>query len=324
MKPTALRSLTLRLAAVCLLATPLSAQDKAAMGAKLDALLRHPGDYSQICDAMMSTFPAPIPGFRSIMHGEAGFSEKNLDFIKKNRAEIIKAVCAKLVSIDPAKAPKPQPPDPSIKKDENGEPIADADPIGTDPEAFSTLLLTIIEETDAVDALLPLLTLEEKFYTLLSAAEKDPGAPIPHADGDGAGVSPGNIVGENEDYEAMTAERKAEVERKQELFRAQAVHRDMLAVCVRLMRKSGYEPMLASSLEKTYGKLLREKWGTDEQLSKYKKTEDIPEEDRDSIKYDPVHKVAYMTWMPINIPYTPAIRSQIIELTKSFAASKKK
>lgn len=304
------------------LVLPVSAQDKDP-AAKLDSLLRHPGSYSQICDAMSSTFPAPIPGFRSIMHGEAGFSEKNLEYIKKNRAAILKAVAAKLETLDPAKAPAPQPPDPSVKKDADGNFEADADPVGTDPSTFSTLLLTIIEETDGVEALGALLAFEAKYHTLLTAAESDPKAPIPQADGDGAGIFASNITKEDEDYDAMTPERKAEVERKQALFRAQAVQRDILAVCVRLMRKAGYEPMLSSPLEKTYGKLLKEKWSTDEQLSKYKKAADIPAEERDSIKFDPIHKVAYMTWLPVEIPYSAEVRAQILELTQSFAASRK-
>lgn len=322
MKTTMLRPLKLKLAVLLALALPLSAQEKD-LAAKLDSLLRHPGSYSQICDAMTSSFPAPIPAFRSIMHGEAGFSEKNLEFIKKNRAAILKAVAAKLEKLDPAKAPTPQPPDPSVKKDADGNFEADADPVGTDPSTFSTLLLTIIEETDGAEALGALLAFEEKYNTLLTAAEKDDKAPIPQADGDGAGVFANNITKEDEDYDAMTPERKAEVERKQELFRAQAVHRDILAVCVRLMRKAGYDPMLSSPLEKTYGKLLKEKWGTDEQLSKYKKAADIPEEERESIKFDPIHKVAYMTWLPVEMPYTPETRQQIIELTKAFIASRK-
>ena len=311
--------------AACLLAAVIPCSAKPALAGKLDALLRHPGDYSQICDAMQSSFPAPLPAFRSIMHDEAGFSEANLKFIKKNRTEILAAVAAKLEGLDLLRAPKPQPPDPSIKKDENGELTVDVDPIGTDPETFSTLLLTIIEETDGVEVLPQLLAVEEKYYTLLTAAEKDPAAPRPQSDGgEGAGIVPGDLLKEGEEYDKLTPEREAEIDRTRSLFYTQAVHRDMLAVCVRLMRKAGYEPMLESSLEKTYGKLLREKWGSDEELSKYKSAADIPEEDRDSIKYDPVHKVAYMTWQPVNIPFTAGIRTEIVTLTKSFVASRRK
>lgn len=101
------------------------------------------------------------------------------------------------------------------------------------------------------------------------------------------------------------------------------MHRDILAIFVRLMRKQGYEPMLASNLEKSYGKLLKARWSGDEQLSKYQSAADIPAGEREHIKFDPVHKVAYMAWDPVEIPYNAATRQQILELTKAFIASRK-
>lgn len=307
------------LSVVCLFAGPLAAAEKGTGAPQIDDLLRWPGDYSQICDAVSSSFPAPIPGFRSIMHGEAGFSKTKLALIKKNRAVLLPAVAAKLETLDLTREPQPQKPDPAAKKGE-----IEIDPIGVDPMSFNTLLLSIIEETDAVEVLPSLLSLEQRYYTLLTAAEKDPKAPLPQTDGDGAGIGPGNLLKEGEDYDKLTPEREAEMDRTRELFSAQAVHRDILAVCVRLMRKAGYEPMLKSNLEKTYGKLLKAKWSADEQLSKYKSAADIPAEEREEIKFDPVHKVAYMTWRPVDIPYTAAIRKEIVELTTAFAESRKK
>ena len=298
---------------------PAFAQKKPAIAYTLDDLIRWPGDYSQICDAMQKPFPATIPGFRSIMHGEAGFSKAKLDYIKANRAKLLPAVGAKLEKLDLLRAPVEQKPDPTAKKGE-----IDIDPLGLDPDSFNTLLLSIIEETDAVEVLPQLLALEDKFHALLVVAEKDPKAPLPQTDGDGAGIYPGDLLKEGEDAEKISPEREAEIERQREIFSAQSVHRDILAVCVRLMRKPGYGPMLQSNLEKTYGKLLKAQWGDDEQLSKYKSAADIPKEERDDIKYDPVHKVAYMKWRTVDIPYTEEIRTEIIALTKSFIASRKK
>lgn len=302
-----------------LLCAPAIAQKKAAKAWTLDDLIRWPGDYSQICDAMQKPFPATIPGFRSIMHGEAGFSKDKLAYIKANRAKILAAVGAKLEKIDPLRKPVEQKPDPAAPKGE-----IDIDPIGLDPDSFNTLLLSIIEETDGAEVLPQLLAFEDKFNALLTAAEKDPQAPLPQTDGDGAGIFPGDLLKDDEDPEKISPERQAEIDRLQEIFAAQSVHRDILAVCVRLMRKSGYEPMLASNLEKTYGKLLKAKWGADEQLSKYKSSADIPKEERDDIKYDPIHKVAYMTWDTVEIPYSPEVRAEILALTRAFIESRKK
>jgi hypothetical protein len=319
MKPALFASLLL------ILTAPVFAQKKAAKAWTLDDLLRWPGDYSQICDAMQKPFPATIPGFRSIMHGEAGFSKDKLAYIKANRAKILAAVSARLEKIDLLRVPVKQKPDPSAGKGE-----MEVDPIGVDPESFNTLLLAIIEETDGVEALPQLLALEEKFHALLAAAEKDPKAPLPQTDGDGAGVFPADPAQEvkeaeiPEEEEKITPERQAEMDRHYELFSAQSVHRDILAVCVRLMRKAGFEPMMKSDLEKTYGKLLKAKWGSDEELSKYKSAADIPQEQRSSVKFDPIHKVAYMTWDTVEIPYSLATRAEILTLTKSFIESRGK
>jgi hypothetical protein len=167
-----------------------------------------------------------------------------------------------------------------------------------------------------------LLALEEKYHALLLAVEKDPKAPMPQADGsEGAGVSP-NLLKEGEEYDKLTKEREAEIDHQREVFRAQAVHRDMLAVCVHIMRKAGYGPMLSSNLEKVYGKALKAKYGKDEILSKYKSAADIPEEDREYTKYDPIHKLAYRVGGDVQIPYTPEVRKEILDLTKSYIASK--
>ena len=285
----------------------------------MDALLRHPGDYSQICDARMSSYPAPIPGFRTILHGEAGFSEKKMALIKKYRAELIPAIAAKLDSIDLNKKPVPQPPDPSIPKDE-----IDVEPIGADPAVFSTLLLTLIEELEATEVFPQLMAFEAKYHAQLIAAESDPKAALPQSDGaEGAGVGV-DLLKEGEEYDKLTPARQAEIERTTAVFHAQALQRDILAVFVRAMRKQGYEPMMSSPLEKTYGRLLKEKWGKHESFSKYKTAADIPEDERDSVKFDPVHKVAYLSWDPVEIPYSPETRKEILELTKGFVASLKK
>jgi hypothetical protein len=316
MKPS---TFLLSLSAACLLAVSAhAAPAKPELADKLDKLLRFPGDYSQVCDSTESTFPAPIPAFHSIMHGEAYFSVKNMEFMKKNRAKLLPALAAKLESLDLLRKPKPQPSDPSIPKDEQ-----DVEPKGVDPASFNTLLLTIIEELDAAEVLPQLLALEEKYYPLLKAAEKDPKAPKPQADGsEGAGVSPNFMKEGEEDWDKLSKERKHEIERLQELFRIQAVHRDILAVCVHIMRKAGYEPMLASDLEKTYGKALIKKFGEDEVLSKYKSAADIPDDEREYIKFDPIHKVAYRVGGEVQIPFTDELRKQILDLTKSFIASK--
>lgn len=314
-RPAPLSSLLLAALAVPIL--PCSAQNK---GGSLDDLLRYPGDYSQICDARISPFPAPIPGFHSLLHGEAGFSTARLELMRAKRAELIPAIAVKLDKVDLKRKPKPPVPDPSIPKDQ-----VDVDPVGADPAAYSTLLLGMIEELDAKEVFPQLMKLEDKLHAMVLAAERDPTAPLPEIDGaEGSGLSVDTGVTEDEDWDKISPERKALIERKQKLFSAQAAQRDVLAVLVRSMRKAGFEPMLESSLEKTYGKLLKDKWKDDETFSKYQSTDDIPPDDRESVKFDPIHKVAYAVWDPVEIPYSEDIRTSILTLTKSYLAQGKK
>lgn len=261
--------------------------------------------------------PAPIPGFRPIVHGEAFLSEEYQKFIKKNRTEVLKAVAAKLRSIDLTAAAKKQPLDPAIPKEE-----ADVEPRGVDPACYSTVLLQVLEETDGFEAFPALMALEEKFHALLQAAEADAKAPLPVVDGtDGAGVYASNLEENQEEEDKLTEAKKAELDRKRKVFKAQAAHRDILALFVRVMRKRGFEPMLASDLEKTYGKLMKEKWADHEDFKKYKSAADIPEDMREGVKFDPIHKVAYSAWDPVQVPYSEETRTAILDLTKKFVAS---
>ncbi len=297
-------------------ATSAMAQEPA-MAEKLDKILRHPGDYSQVCDAMGYPMPAPIPGFRPIVHGEAFVSEKNIAFLKKNRAEILSAVSAKLQAIDLTVAAKPQPLDPAIPKEE-----ADVDPRGVDPACYSTVLLQVVEETDGYEAFPALMALEEKFHTLLVAAEKDAKAPLPVVDGaEGAGIYASNLEENQEDEEKQSEEQKAGLDRKRKVFKAQAAHRDILALFVRVMRKQGFVPMLSSDLEKTYGKLMKDKWANHEDFKQYKRAADIPADMRNGVKFDPIHKVAYSAWSPVEVPYSEETRRMVLDLTRKFVSA---
>jgi hypothetical protein len=285
----------------------------------LDEMLRHPGDYSQVCDIRTSSFPAPIPGFCTILHGEANFSQENIALIKKHRTELLPQISAKLAAIDLTK--KTQPQEPEKLKNKNPD-ECDATPVGVDPAVLSNLLVNLIEELDAYEVFPQLLAVENRFHEMLTAAEKNPKASLPQTDGvEGAGIGAMNLYGEDEDYEKMTEARKAEVERTRSIFYAQNLHRDILAVMVKSMRKHGYEPMLTSELEKTYGTLRKAQSAKNESLSKFKTANDIPEAEREDIKFDPIHQVAYYQWDAVNIPYTEEIRQNIVTLTKSYVTN---
>jgi hypothetical protein len=289
---------------------------------KLDDMLRYPGSYGQVCDVRVVPVPAPIPGFRQIVLGEAHFSERNLAWMKSQRKSVLGQISERLRSISLFQKATEQPTDPNVPKDAEGNYEADGTPQGVDPKVYSGLLLELIQELDGVEALPAVLEFEAKFYAAVQRAEKDPEAPLPTVDGGGGVVMEGLYTkadGELLDPESLPAAEKAALERKSAVHSAVAAHRDILAVLVRLMRKLGYQPMLDSPLEAEYGRLLKERWSTDEEMKKFKSAEDIPKEDRESIKFDPLHKVAYPVWEPVNVPFDEGKREIILKLAAAFA-----
>jgi sulfatase modifying factor 1 len=295
-----------------------AAPAKLSLAEQFDNILRFPGDYSQNCSSVYSSYPAPLPAFRSIMHAYASLSQSNLDFLRKNRAGVIPILTAKLQAADLLRKPLPQPRDPSVtKKDPEGP-----EPIGVDPASFNSHLLKIVEELEAVEVIPQLLAIEEKYVPLMEAFEKDPGAPVPQVDGaNTAKVFARNLSPYDEEIDDLRKEPKEQLERKSKIFDVQAVQRDLLAVLVRLMRDAGYKPLFTSRLESLYGDTLQKAFRKDEVLSKYKKAEDIPEHDRAYIHFDPVRRLAWHEDSDLGIPYTPELRREILELTKSFIAA---
>ncbi|HWB03372.1 MAG TPA: hypothetical protein VG796_10130 [Verrucomicrobiales bacterium] len=319
MKTGVVRGLIASVITACLLCLSAHADsEKPTLPEQFDKILRFPGDYRQNCNFATSSYPAPLPAFRSIMQSDAGISEANIKFLRENRAGVIPILTKKLETADLLRKPVPQPRDPSGKQDPEGP-----DPIGVDPDSFNTHLLTIIEELDAVEVIPQLLAIEEKYVPMLHAFEKDPAAPVPQVDGaDRAKVVAENLSVYDKETESLRKEPEAELERKRAIFRAQAVQRDLLATCVLLMRNAGYAPLRSSRLEKLYGEILQTHFGKDKTLSKYKSPDDIPDYSRSYIKFDPVHKLAWRENIDLGIPYTPELRKEIIDLTKSFVASR--
>jgi hypothetical protein len=289
----------------------------------LDKAIRHPGIYSQICDLQLIPAPAPLPAFRQVLNGEAVFSPATLEVLSKNRVPVLAAVSQKLKSLDLFAKPKEQPLDPSIKKDEDGNYESDSAPRGYDPGTYNTLLLRVIQELDGAEALPALLEFEQRYNAVITKVEKDPTAQPPTVDGaEGAGVALDGLFNDEKgdaiDYEKLTEPQRKVYELRGKVFSLIMAQRDMLAVMVHIMRKAGFEPFLNCPLEAEYGKLLKEKAAEHETLRAFKAADDIPEADRDAIKYDPVHKVAYFAWDPVMMKFSEEKRSLIRQLTEEF------
>ncbi len=293
----------------------------------LDKAIRHPGIYGQVCDLRMLPSPAPIPGFRLILQGEAMLSEVTLEALKAQKAELAPIIIQRLSALELFTKPQNQPLDPAIKKDEEGNYESDSDPRGYDPKVYNLLLLRIIQDLEMVEAIPALLAFEERFYAAVKRAEKDKTAPLPTVHGaEAAAVAMEGLyndeTGKPVEYDTLTDAQKEEFVRKGLVFNLVVAQRDILAVIVRFMRKEGYQPLLNSPFEAEYGRLLRERWGQHRQLKNYKKPEDIPEEEQEDVKFDPIHGLAYEVWDPVKVPYTEEKRAFIRELAAKFVESR--
>lgn len=271
--------------------------------ALLNDLLRWPGSYGQICDAFPVPSPIPLPAFRIQTEGEASFSQKNLALMKEKRAVLVPVVRKRLLGVDFTRHEKEQPKDPSVV----GE--VESRPWGTDPTLFSTLLLQVVRETKALEALPELIEVEARLHDLLAEIAKNPATPPPVMDGFmGCGLFPARQAQEPENAPEKD---EATVERERNLFLAEAAHRDLLAVMGALLRFAGYEPILNSKLEADYGKGLRKLYEKNEDLHAYKSKQDIPEEEREWIGFDQLHRLPHYKWEHVAIPYSEALRNQM-------------
>lgn len=269
----------------------------------LDKLLRWPGSYGQICDAIALPSPIPLPAFRVQTLGEATFSQKNLTLMKEKRSILVPALRERLKQADFDRKEEVQSNDPAIEGESDGRPW------GADPRVFSTLLLQTVRETRAVEALPELLDIEARLHERLQLCLKDPKAPVPRMDAfGGAGIYP---AAQANQPEGAPEKDEATVDRERQVFLAEAAHRDVLAMMGYLLRFVGYKPILNSPLEKAYAKGLKTQYDQHEDLHAYKSKKDIPDEEQEWIGFDQLHKLPHYKWEHVEIPYNDELRGQM-------------
>ena len=291
-----------------------SAKPEAASGdAILTKVLRTPGLYNQICDAVEVKLPIPMTLTTPWVSGEAELSKASRKLVNTNRAALIPALKKQLAAIDFAKKPAKQKPDPKPSED------SDVEGVGVDPKAFSNVLLDVVRELKAVEILPELLAVEAKLFAGLTEAEKNPKAAIPKVDGaDGAGIYMKAPPELDEDSDKWTPEQKANWERTNELVRVSGLHRDLLMLIYNLMREKKFGPLLASNLEKIYLVELQRLAAEDDILKKAKSLEEVPEEERESVKVDPINGVLFRDYPPVQLEFSIPAREEIIAIAAEF------
>ncbi len=262
----------------------------------LDALISHPGSYSQVCDAMSAPADIPYLAFEITDFAGASFSKSNQAAILKNRDALVKAIRAKLTAIDltkPAKHPGEDP-----KPEEN----FDGEAYGCDPDSLNPLLLTLVQQLHATEALPELLAVEAKLVEGIAKAKDDTKAKPPVVNGWQVHQETDNY-NENED--------PAKRDRRSNLFQARVAQRDLVMVMALLMREKSFEPYLNSELEKKYeaGIIAQAK---EYKLPKIARDAEAPKEvDGAEVVRDPVLGILVRTYSPVKIAYSRESRDEV-------------
>ena len=261
----------------------------------LDKVISHPGSYSQVCDVMAAPADIPYRAFELTGFSGATFSKKNQELIANNRDELVKAIRTRLLAVDLTKVAKQPGEDPKPAENFDGEAY------GCDPSSLNPLILELIQQLHALEALPELLVVEQKLVEGIAKAKNDAKAAPPLVSGWFVGM-----IGEYDEKES-----EAKRDRRLQLFQARVAQRDVLMSMALLMREKAHPPYLATTLEQEYAKglkVLARKHG----LPKATPGEPLAaESDGWKINLDPITRVVRREFSPVLIPYSRETRDQI-------------
>jgi len=283
---------------ICLFLAPLfQASAKPLLGgALLDQVISKPGSYSQVCDVMVMPSDIPYRAYQVSDFNGTSFSKANKALIQENREALITAIKVRLATVDFSK------PAVETEKDEHPEENFDGDGYGCDPATLNPLILNLILDTNAVEALPELLTLEARLVKEIAKAKESATAPVPIVSGWGIGEKRNSS--KDEESEKVR-------DRRNNLFQARVAQRDLVMVMQVLMRNQKYGPALKTSLEVAYVKGLQAAAAT-HGWDKFKSGDELPKEiDYRTVERDPVTGIVRDVYGPIEIPYTRESRDEV-------------
>jgi hypothetical protein len=266
--------------------------------ALLDKVIQFPGSYAQVCDIMMATSELPYHAYTLSGFAGASFSKSNLTATTQNREAVVKAVRARLLEIDLVRKAEEAKKDPAPEVDEDG------DNIGCDPKVLNPLLLELILELDAIEALPELLALEAKLVKGIAATKDD------------AKVAPPSVGGWFVAEEAKTYdenEPEAKRDRRIQLFQSRVAQRDLVILMGRLLREKNYAPYMTTALEKAYVKGIKAE-ARESGISGYKPGDTFTGEKEylnGSVEIDAPSKVPVVKYTSVEIPYSRESRDEV-------------
>jgi hypothetical protein len=258
--------------------------------------IKSPGSFGQICDPPRRVDAAiPLPLFETALLRDFNVSAERMTALRTRRAEVIPALKKLLVTIEPGLPPPPVAPQKlSAPGGEDGDVLSS----GISPRQISGLLLQIVLELEAVEALPELLDLEERLRAALERASNDRKAITPSVANDGSY----SLVG-----------RPELSKRDREMVRCRIVQREMLSLMLQLLRHQHFAPMLESEFEKTYAQAI---------IARAEKNPDSGRNgERPWIDFDPIHKVKLGFFEnPPSVPFSRDVRETARGLVKEFIA----
>jgi hypothetical protein len=261
----------------------------------LDKVISHPGSYSQVCDVMTAPAEIPYRAFELTDFSGAGFSKANLALIAKNRDALVNALRTRLLAIHFSNEAKQPGADPKPEENFDGEAY------GCDPQSLNPLLLGLIQQLHAIEALPELLIVEQQLVEQIAKAKDDAKAAPPVVCGWFVAMEGGS-----DDDETATKR-----DRRLKLFQSRIAQRDLVMLMALLMREKAYKPYLETTLESAYAKGLKAK-ARELKLPIPKPGEELPAEiDGCKIEVDPITRLVRREFAPVLIPYTRESRDQV-------------
>lgn len=286
----------------------------------LDEIIVRPGDFDQMCDAPPAVpFAAPpIPAFGLSVSQDLFPSDEMKAKLRSRREDIVKEISSRFEKYDWLKPPAAPPVSKKalfLKKEPGNEEFDATKPSGINPRAMSGIMLTIIEDLEAVELLPQLLRLEDDLHKITQDALKDPKAPVPTVEVGGGAM----WQGMQEEFKDVEDWEKAPpaLKRKQALFNALIFDRQLLGVMLQLLQHQNYGPLRESTFALLRAMAIKRK-PLDEEMAKIKSDKDIPENERRYIFFDKELNVPVWRYEHAEVLYSEPMREEVRGLVQAY------
>lgn len=292
--------------------------------ALLEDCIASPGDYNQMCmlpELLPPTVPMPFGA--SLVPRHFNLDPKNIRRLQANRNLVIPVLAERLRTM---RMETPAAEIPRVREDYG------MNRSGQDGRSFGPLLLQVVEVLNAVECLPDLLRLEQELSGLIAKAESDAAVQLPDLDLDSPSGQVAVMMLEQEfsdsadskgrsttsqDTESPQAVKRRE--RAMALIGCKIYQRELLGLIKTLLKHEDYAPIKSSTFVKTQRAEGRKRLV--DTAAAIKSEDDLHPALRPFMSWDSTAGKAVIAdgvVMPVQIPYTAAIRNEIRSLAEAF------